>query len=72
MASGGNAGAQSATLFIRMFALQPTDAAVAGTEFHVDRQLILRELMIGLVLGGTLGLMDSIVVYFGFGLGPAR
>jgi magnesium transporter len=72
MASGGNAGAQSATLFIRMFALQPTDAAVAGTEFYVDRRLILRELMIGLVLGGTLGLMDAVVVYFGFGLGPAR
>ena len=28
MASGGNAGSQSATLFIRMFALQPADAAV--------------------------------------------
>ncbi len=72
MASGGNAGAQSATLFIRMFALQPTDAAVAGTEFQVDRQLIVRELMIGLVLGGTLGLMDTLVVYFGFALGPSK
>jgi len=72
MASGGNAGAQSATLFIRMFALQPTDAAVAGTEFQVDRQLILRELMIGLVLGGVLGVMDTLVVYFGFGLGPSK
>ncbi len=72
MASGGNAGAQSATLFIRMFALQPADAAVPGTEFHVDRRLVLRELMIGLVLGTTLGLMDAFVVYLGFGLGTIR
>lgn len=72
MASGGNAGAQSSTLFIRMFALQPADAAVPGTEFQVDRRLILRELMIGLVLGATLGLMDTIVVSLGFGLGPSR
>ncbi|MEO2030985.1 MAG: magnesium transporter [Planctomycetaceae bacterium] len=72
MASGGNAGSQSATLFIRMFALQPADAAVPGTEFHVDRRLILRELMIGLVLGTTLGLMDAVTVYVGFGLDHLR
>ncbi len=72
MASGGNAGSQSATLFIRMFALQPPDAAVPGTEFRVDRQLILRELMIGLVLGTTLGLMDALAVFVGFGLGFSR
>ena len=68
MASGGNAGSQSATLFIRMFALQPADAAVAGTEFRVDRQLILRELLIGLALGTILGLMDATVVFVGFDL----
>ncbi len=69
MASGGNAGSQSATLFIRMFALQPTDAAVPGTEFRVDRRLILRELLIGLALGTTLGVLDALVVTIGFHLG---
>ena len=63
MASGGNAGSQSATLFIRMFALQPVDAAVPGTEFRVDRRLTLRELAIALLLGGTLGLVDFLVVW---------
>lgn len=63
MASGGNAGSQSATLFIRMFALQPADAAVPGTGFHVDRQLILRELSIAVLLGGTLALVDFLVVW---------
>ena len=69
MASGGNAGSQSAPRFIRMFALPPADAAVAGTEFRVDRQLILRELLIGLALGTILGLMDATVVFVGFDLG---
>lgn len=63
MASGGNAGSQSATLFIRMFALQPADAAVPGTEFTVDRQLAIREMMVALALGGTLGLLDFLVVW---------
>lgn len=63
MASGGNAGSQSATLFIRMFALQPADTAVPGTEFRVDRRLTFRELIIALLLGGTLGLVDFLVVW---------
>jgi magnesium transporter len=63
MASGGNAGSQSATLFIRMFALQPADAAVPGTEFTVDRQLAIREMMVALALGGTLGLLDFLMVW---------
>ncbi|MCH2211059.1 MAG: magnesium transporter [Fuerstiella sp.] len=69
MASGGNAGSQSATLFIRMFALQPADTAVPGTEFRVDRRLVLRELLIGLALGAVLGLLDALVVAAGYGLG---
>ncbi|MCH2202809.1 MAG: magnesium transporter [Fuerstiella sp.] len=69
MASGGNAGSQSATLFIRMFALQPADAAVPGTEFRVDRRLVVRELMIGLALGAALALVDAFVVAAGYGLG---
>jgi magnesium transporter len=72
MASGGNAGSQSATLFIRMFALQPADAAVPGMEFHVDRSLILRELGIAAALGGTLAVMDSVFVYFWFAEEPMR
>lgn len=62
MASGGNAGSQSATLFIRMFALQPADAAVPGTEFRVDRDLVLREMLIGLILGAALGIVDALIV----------
>lgn len=63
MASGGNAGSQSATLFIRMFALQPADAAVPGTEFSVDKQLILREFGIAAALGLILAVMDALIVY---------
>ena len=72
MASGGNAGSQSATLFIRMFALQPADAAVPGTEFRVDRRLVLRELGIAASLGGALGLMDFLAVWLWFGLAIDR
>ena len=72
MASGGNAGAQSATLFIRMFALQPADAAVPGTEFHVDRQLILRELAIATALGLALAALDFLFVWLWFQLGIQR
>ncbi|MEZ6061561.1 MAG: magnesium transporter [Planctomycetaceae bacterium] len=70
MASGGNAGAQSATLFIRMFALQPSDTAVPGTEFRVDRRLTLRELTVALLLGSGLGIVDFLFVWMmpGYGL----
>ena len=63
MASGGNAGAQSATLFIRMFALQPADPALPQTQFHVDRRLVLRELGVAASLGGILAVMDAFFVY---------
>lgn len=72
MASGGNAGSQSATLFIRMFALQPTDAAVPGTEFHVDRRLVLRELAIAASMGAVLALMDFLFVWLWFNKGVDR
>ena len=72
MASGGNAGSQSSTLFIRMFALQPTDAAVAGTGFRVDRELVLRELAVAACLGGALALLDFVVIQFWFNLGMDR
>ncbi|HIE98733.1 MAG TPA: magnesium transporter [Planctomycetes bacterium] len=72
MASGGNAGAQSATLFIRMFALQPADAAVPGTGFQVDRQLILREFYIAAALGAVLALMDFLFVWLWFDKGVDR
>ncbi|MEQ9409877.1 MAG: magnesium transporter [Fuerstiella sp.] len=72
MASGGNAGSQSATLFIRMFALQPADAAVPGTEFSVDRQLVFRELAIAAALGAALALMDFLFVWLWFDKGVDR
>lgn len=72
MASGGNAGSQSATLFIRMFALQPQDAAVRGTEFHVERELIVRELGIAAALGTILATLDFLVVWLWFDLGIDR
>jgi Mg/Co/Ni transporter MgtE len=59
MASGGNAGSQSATLFIRMFALQPTDSK-GGADGLIDRSLILREFVIGMALGVTLASLDFI------------
>lgn len=72
MASGGNAGSQSATLFIRMFALQPADAAYPGTAFSVDRRLVIRELMVAASLGAALGLMDFLVVWLWFDKGIER
>ena len=49
------------------------DAAVPGTEFHVDRHLILRELGIAAALGCALAVMDGLFVYFWYdkGLDPA-
>lgn len=69
MASGGNAGSQSATLFIRMFALQPTDSSGA-IDGLIDRGLILREFTIGLALGVALASLDFCVAWFFFGLSP--
>ena len=71
MASGGNAGSQSATLFIRMFALQPADGAVPGTGFSVDRELVLRELVLAAVMGAVLALLDFVYVLIRFDLARA-
>ena len=67
MASGGNAGSQSATLFIRMFALQPTETK-GGKDEMMDRRLILREFVIGLCLGVALASLDFAVAWLWFGL----
>ncbi|MFO0975141.1 MAG: magnesium transporter [Planctomycetaceae bacterium] len=66
MASGGNAGSQSATLFIRMFALAPSDPK--GSDV-ISRQLVIREFVIGLFLGSGLGLLDFAVAWLWFGRG---
>ncbi len=67
MASGGNAGSQSATLFIRMFALAPNDPK--GADSVISRQLVLREFAVGLFLGSGLGLLDFAVAWLWFGRG---
>ncbi|HRA88530.1 MAG TPA: magnesium transporter, partial [Planctomycetaceae bacterium] len=67
MASGGNAGSQSATLFIRMFALQPADSKGAINRL-IDRRLIIREFTIGLALGVALASLDFGVAWIFFGL----
>ncbi len=66
MASGGNAGSQSATLFIRMFALQPTETA-GGPDSMMDRALIFREFVIGLCLGVALASLDFCFAWLWFG-----
>ena len=71
MASGGNAGSQSATLFIRMFALQPTDSK-GGADGLINRRLILREFTIGLALGVALAALDFFVAIVFFGLSFAE
>ena len=71
MASGGNAGSQSATLFIRMFALQPTDSK-GRADGLIDRSLILREFTIGFALGVTLASLDFFVAFVFFGLSFAE
>lgn len=66
MASGGNAGSQSATLFIRMFALQHGDSR-GGAGASIDNSLVMREVLIGLCLGAGLALMDFTVAWLWFG-----
>lgn len=58
LASGGNAGSQSATLVIRAMALHETDGKV--------RQIVWREFRIGLLLGTILGLLGFMVGYWLF------
>jgi magnesium transporter len=69
MASGGNAGSQSATLFIRMFALQPSDSR-NGRGSGIDVPLVGREFLVGLSLGTALALMDFSVAWLWFGRTP--
>lgn len=69
MASGGNAGSQSATLFIRMFALQPSDSR-NGRGAGIDVPLVGREFLVGISLGTALALMDFTVAWLWFGRTP--
>ena len=56
LASGGNAGSQSATLVIRAMALRETEGKV--------RQIVWREFRIGLLLGSILGLLAFTVGFW--------
>jgi magnesium transporter len=58
LASGGNAGSQSATLVIRAMALHETDGKV--------RQIAWREFRIGLLLGSILGILGFTVGFWLF------
>ncbi|MFM8476311.1 MAG: magnesium transporter [Planctomycetaceae bacterium] len=69
MASGGNAGSQSATLFIRMFALQPRDSRNSRGS-GIDIPLVGREFLVGLSLGTALAMMDFTVAWLWFGRTP--
>lgn len=69
MASGGNAGSQSATLFIRMFALQPSDSRNSRGS-GIDLPLVGREFLVGLSLGTALAMMDFTVAWLWFGRTP--
>jgi magnesium transporter len=69
MASGGNAGSQSATLFIRMFALQPSDSRNSRGS-GIDLPLVGREFLVGLSLGTALATMDFTVAWLWFGRTP--
>lgn len=66
MASGGNAGSQSATLFIRMIALQGSEPA-SGSLIGPHRPIITRELLVALALGTVLAVLDWAVAWLWFG-----
>jgi magnesium transporter len=57
LASGGNAGSQSATLVIRMLAMEEA----SGPSRNIFRTVLVRELQIGAVLGVTVGLLAWVV-----------
>lgn len=59
LASGGNAGSQSATLIIRMLALEEA----RGPSPHLFRRVLTRELQIGLLLGVTVGALAWVVAH---------
>lgn len=71
MASGGNAGSQSCTLFIRMIALHGGDAA-GGSLIRSHRPIIARELLVALSLGVVLASLDSVIAWLWFGKSPAE
>lgn len=65
MGSGGNAGSQSATLFIRMIALQ--GSGLSGRSLIVEnRAVILREFFVALSLGAALATLDFVVARLWF------
>jgi magnesium transporter len=57
LASGGNSGSQSATLIIRMLAVEEERSRTRG----LLRLVLLRELQLGLMLGSTLGVLAFLV-----------
>lgn len=61
MASGGNAGSQSATLFIRMLALSTGDGS--GAMPAVSRRVKLREFAVAASLGSALAVLDFVVAW---------
>ncbi|MEM1061163.1 MAG: magnesium transporter [Planctomycetota bacterium] len=64
LAAGGNAGSQSATLTIRSLSHQAKGRAFPGLK------LLGREVFVGLLLGGALGLIGAGSASLFFGLGP--
>ncbi len=66
MASGGNTGSQSATLFIRMLALRSSETTETSW-FGPHQALIVRELLVAVCLGSVLASLDAIVAFFCFG-----
>lgn len=66
MASGGNTGSQSATLFIRMMALQGHGAS-GDSWFGPHRAIIMRELLVAVCLGVVLASLDAVVSLLWFG-----
>ncbi|MCA9035516.1 MAG: magnesium transporter [Planctomycetaceae bacterium] len=66
MASGGNTGSQSATLFIRMIALQPADSGNQSL-LREHRDVITREIWVALLLGALLAAIDTVFTLFWFG-----
>jgi magnesium transporter len=71
MASGGNTGSQSATLFIRMLALRGSDAT-SESWFGQHRDLIVRELLVAVCLGVVLSTLDAVVAFLCFRKSPAE
>ena len=64
MASGGNAGSQSSTLFIRMIALRTGEGG--GSLFQQHRATIGREVIIAVALGVVLAVLDVLVALIWF------